>query len=201
MSAHRVGVLVVAGGHSRRMGRDKNFISLEGEPLLTRVCRRASELGPVWVVARAQQELPDLAGATRVPDEEREDGLAGPLLGIASGLAVMHEAGVELAAIVGSDDAGLESAMLRARLAQLEQLPKIEGVCLESEGFVQPLASAVRVAPALQRARDLLAAGQARASLWAGEFRRLQGAAVGAVWDLDTPAQLREWREQQTKGD
>ena len=183
------------------MGRDKNFIELDGEPLLTRVCRKAGAVGPIWVVARADQALPELAGATRVADECREDGLAGPLLGIASGLAVMKNAGVEIAAIVGSDDAGLDGPMLRARIERLDSLPEVEGICLESEGFVQPLASVVRVLPALRRARALLSLGQARASVWAEEFRRFGGAALGAVWDLDTPAQLREWQEAHAEDD
>src|SRR5216110_2988256 len=48
----RVGGVVLAAGASRRMGRNKMLLELEGEPLVRRAARRALEAGltPVVVV-------------------------------------------------------------------------------------------------------------------------------------------------------
>ena len=48
------------------MGRDKNFVEIDGEALLSRVCRRCAAFAPVWVVARAGQELPAIGAARRL---------------------------------------------------------------------------------------------------------------------------------------
>jgi molybdopterin-guanine dinucleotide biosynthesis protein A len=175
------------------MGRDKNFVEIEGEALLTRVCRRCATFAPVWVVARPGQRLPAIGAAARVQDELRGDGLAGPLLGIASGLGELQRRGIELALIAGCDDVAVEGPALRARLDVLLAAPGVTGACLQSEGFVQPLSAAVRVDPALARARQLLDAGNTRASAWAANFEKIDDPAAGRVWDLDTPEQLQEW--------
>jgi len=52
MSAPRVVVAILAAGASRRLGRPKQLVSIDGEPLLRRQCRcaLASEVGDVVVV-------------------------------------------------------------------------------------------------------------------------------------------------------
>jgi molybdenum cofactor cytidylyltransferase len=66
-SLHIPGI-VLAAGQSRRMGRNKLLLPLDGEPLVRRACRRALAAGldPLVVVlsheaARVQRELSDLA--------------------------------------------------------------------------------------------------------------------------------------------
>lgn len=175
------------------MGQDKNFLRVEGQALLSRVCRACVQLGPTWVVARQGQKLPELHGALRVADE-LFGSLGGPLVGIASGLGVLAASGIERAMICAGDDVGLSIEGLRTRALALMDLEgekaEVVGVCLVAQGRRQPLACAVRVPPALARARELLARGEVRARTWAEDFLLLEGAAFGEVYDLDTPAEL-----------
>ncbi len=68
------------------MGASKAWLDFGGEPLLTRVVRTLlPEFREVIVVGRSGQELPD-CGALRVNDDPER---AGPLVGIAAGLAAI----------------------------------------------------------------------------------------------------------------
>ena len=82
-------VVILAGGQSRRMGRDKLFLTLEGETLLARAVRRYSEVFPrVLVSVAGPEKFPEL-GDRRVFD--RYPG-AGPLAGLHAGLLEAGEA-------------------------------------------------------------------------------------------------------------
>jgi molybdopterin-guanine dinucleotide biosynthesis protein A len=89
-AARRLPLLVLAGGASRRMGRDKAGLSWDGEPLLYRVIARLSPVADgVWVSARPAQELPP--GPYRRVDDRRPG--EGPLAGLAAGLAAIGGSG------------------------------------------------------------------------------------------------------------
>ena len=82
-------VVILAGGQSRRMGRDKLRLTLEGETLLARAVRRYSEAFPrVLVSVAGPEKFPEL-GDRRVFD--RYPG-AGPLAGLHAGLLEAGEA-------------------------------------------------------------------------------------------------------------
>jgi molybdopterin-guanine dinucleotide biosynthesis protein A len=100
-------VIVLAGGRSRRMGRDKASLPFGEETLLDRVVRTAREVvGQVVVVAREGQELPgDFPVVARDPAE----GL-GPLAGITAGLAAT---GAERAFVTACDTPFLTPAFIR----------------------------------------------------------------------------------------
>jgi len=84
--------IVLAGGQSSRMGRDKAFILVEGVPLLRRVCEMALQCCPeVYVVSawgdRYRSILPatcHLISEVALPGETEPHG---PLVGFAQGLA------------------------------------------------------------------------------------------------------------------
>ncbi len=78
-----VAVAILAGGASRRMGRDKASLTIGGETLLHRTARIASEIGDVIVVGRERPTGWDLA-ATFVSDNRPGEG---PLAAIATALA------------------------------------------------------------------------------------------------------------------
>ncbi|MEI4484714.1 molybdenum cofactor guanylyltransferase MobA [Frigidibacter sp. MR17.14] len=79
-------VLILAGGQSRRMGRDKALVPLGGEPLLARLHAQAAALLPGAPVAVSWNggALPAELGATVLAD--RVPGQAGPLAGLQAGL-------------------------------------------------------------------------------------------------------------------
>jgi len=76
MSNHRFAAILLAAGASTRLGQPKQLIQLNGESLLRRTARLASEIGcdPILVVLgyeseRMQQELNDLHAKTVInPD-------------------------------------------------------------------------------------------------------------------------------------
>jgi molybdopterin-guanine dinucleotide biosynthesis protein A len=116
MSGLRVDAIVLAGGSSSRMGRDKAQIELGGKSLLTRVVQAAyslPEVGRVLVVGRSR--LPDdLDIDTReivcVPDEVAD---LGPLAGVASGLGKVW---TEHALVLACDGPWPQQALLSALL-------------------------------------------------------------------------------------
>ncbi len=84
-------VVVLAGGHSRRLGKDKSLLELDGVPLLVRTVQRLDALSDDLVVVTndaARYESLSLA-ARIVPDEE--PGM-GSLMGIYSGLQAARHA-------------------------------------------------------------------------------------------------------------
>jgi len=90
----RMPLLVLAGGFSRRMGRDKASLPWEDVPLLLRVIERLHPVATeIWVSARPGQELP--AGAYRRIDDARPGD--GPLAGLAQGLAAIDPGAVPVA--------------------------------------------------------------------------------------------------------
>src|SRR5262245_66661702 len=82
----RVGGIVVCGGHSRRMGRPKDWLPFGTELLLQRVVRTVGEaVEPIVVVAANDQELPPLPSCVEIARDRNRD--RGPLEGLAAGLA------------------------------------------------------------------------------------------------------------------
>jgi molybdopterin-guanine dinucleotide biosynthesis protein A len=100
--------IVLAGGQSRRMGRDKALLELNGEPLLRRVVRRLAEVTNEIVVVGSMEYAPLVEGlnATVVPD--RWPG-RGPLGGLGTGLAAVAS---PVALVVGCDMPALAPALL-----------------------------------------------------------------------------------------
>jgi molybdopterin-guanine dinucleotide biosynthesis protein A len=88
MSKITCGGIILCGGQSTRMGRPKAWLPFAGETMLARVVRVLSEaVGPIVVVAAAEQEVPPLpADIALVRDEEQG---RGPLQGLAAGLAAL----------------------------------------------------------------------------------------------------------------
>ncbi len=59
--------IILAGGRSKRLGRDKSLVSIGGEPLILRVAERIGEVASeVLVVTAADHPLPILEGQERV---------------------------------------------------------------------------------------------------------------------------------------
>ena len=86
-----LGAVVLAGGFSTRMGRDKASLPFGGEPMLSRVLRAlADACADVVVVSRRGQALPLaplLPPDTRLVHAHDEVEGRGPLAGLAAGLA------------------------------------------------------------------------------------------------------------------
>ena len=87
----KIGVIVLCGGRSRRMGRSKAWLPFGPEVLLQRVVRRLGGAGPVFVVAGPGQGLPELPGDVVIVRDPVAD--RGPLQGLTAGLEALLAGG------------------------------------------------------------------------------------------------------------
>lgn len=81
------GAIILCGGKSSRMGRDKATLPFGPEQMLQRVVRLLGEvvdLGKIVVVAAPGQALPELPVGVSVAHDSRQE--RGPLEGLAAGL-------------------------------------------------------------------------------------------------------------------
>lgn len=139
--------IVLAGGTSRRMGRDKTRMEVAGEPLVTRVARRLASLcDRVLVVSRNGSSFGDL-GLDEVADPP---GHAGPLAGIVAGLEV---AATPLAAVVAADMPQVDAEVLAILRDEWRGEPAVVPVVAER---IEPLHGvyATQWAPELRRALE-----------------------------------------------
>lgn len=162
------GALILAGGASRRMGRDKAWLELHGRPLLLHVLARIPPICERIVVAAAPgQVLPELPpGVTRVDDPPELHG-RGPLVGVMIGLEALADAGIELAYLSSCDAAALSPDHVRFMLDRLAGSPSAAALVPRDEHTLHPLAAALRVIPALARARTMVANDRRRLLEWA----------------------------------
>lgn len=143
--------IVLCGGRSTRMGRDKASLPFGDELLLERVRRLAREVASeVLLVAREGQELPLGWEAVR----DAAEGL-GPLAGLAAGLDAMTG---ERAFVCACDMPLLRPALAR-RLLELSQ--GHEACVPVVDGFTVPTC-AVYVKSTAALARELVAARELR---------------------------------------
>jgi molybdopterin-guanine dinucleotide biosynthesis protein A len=167
--------VVLAGGASRRFGRDKLSADLGGRPLLHHAIERLLEVcDDVVVVLPPDGDEPGVPAGSVVFTRD-ETAYEGPLAGIAAGLAVV---GSERAVVAGGDMPGLEPDVVRELLRASEETGAVAAV-LADGGDGRPLPCVVRTEPALAAARRLLAAGRRR-------LRDLQAEVTTVVVDEPT---------------
>jgi molybdopterin-guanine dinucleotide biosynthesis protein A len=88
----RQGAIILCGGKSTRMGRDKATLPFGNELMLQRVVRLVGEVVPppaTVVVASPRQSLPELPQELLVARDERDG--CGPLEGLAAGLRTLRD--------------------------------------------------------------------------------------------------------------
>lgn len=189
---------VLAGGASRRMGRDKRVIEIDGIPMLRRAVEAVREVADeVLVVTAPRRPMPaDLAAGTPVVEDLRPD--AGPLAGIEAALTAARH---DLVLVLACDHPAASPAVLAALLGALEATPSADVVALGTPSGPQPLVAAYRRG-ALPTISRLLDEGERRPtclgehltvlSLAESDWRERdpQGA---TAYDVDTPEDLVRW--------
>ena len=150
----QTGAIILCGGRSSRMGRDKATLPFGPEMMLQRVIRLISEVVDtqrIVVVAAAEQALPPLPGSVTVTHDERQG--RGPLKGLSAGLAAIpHDVG---AVYVTSCDVPLLVPAFVTRMFELLDNHEI-AVPVEEERF-HPLSAVYRTSISEQVHRLLLA--------------------------------------------
>ena len=136
------GAVVLCGGRSTRMGRDKASLPFGPECMLQRVVRLIAEvveLPRIIVVAAAGQNLPDLPPAVQIARDDRQ--ARGPLEGLAAGLRTLH--GRATAIYATSCDVPL---LVPGFVRQMFELLGDDDIAVPRESeFHHPLAAVYRV--------------------------------------------------------
>ncbi len=158
--------IVLAGGASRRMGRDKSLLDVDGQPLIAHVIAQLDPwLAPVLISANEPEKYAFLQRPV-IPDAVTGQG---PARGIASALAASpRERNLVVACDIPHIDRALGRSLLHALVGADVAVP------VDPQGHLEPLFAAYRrrAEPAL---RTLLDAGGRRiADAYAGlRVRRL----------------------------
>jgi molybdopterin-guanine dinucleotide biosynthesis protein A len=116
----RRGALILCGGGSRRMGRDKASLPFAGETMLARTMRLVAESIPreqIVLVAAVDQTLPSLPWAAPVIRDRAAE--QGPLPALVDGLAALP-ANVSAVLVTSCDAPLLESAFVEALFAAID---------------------------------------------------------------------------------
>jgi molybdenum cofactor guanylyltransferase len=90
--AQKPSAIVLAGGLSSRMGRDKALLAIEGMPLLARVCEMAKQCAdPILVVTPWVERYGAIVDGVRwVEEVQQTQEQNGSLIGFMQGLAVVE---------------------------------------------------------------------------------------------------------------
>jgi molybdopterin-guanine dinucleotide biosynthesis protein A len=193
-----VAAIVLAGGASRRFGRDKLAEPIEGRSLLDAAVAAVRPVATTILVVLApsdERALP--VGAAAVHDPVAHEG---PLAGVAAGLRAL-DASIERVVILGGDMPSVEPAVLGLLLERLGD-PAIDAAWLiDASGRERPLPLAVRRARAAALADRLLATGERRlgalpeglqAEAIPPEVWRSLDPDGGTLRDIDVPGDLDE---------
>ncbi|MGX9792529.1 molybdenum cofactor guanylyltransferase [Mycobacterium sp. MMS18-G62] len=146
--------VILAGGASRRMGRDKANLSYEGTTLLERTVSVLSpRCSPVFVIAAPGQPMPTVE-AQVLRDEVRG---VGPLLATGRGLRAAADAGLQHAFVCAVDMPFLDVALIDELAGPALRLGA--DVVLPWDGRDHYLAGIYRTSLA-DRVDELIAAGE-----------------------------------------
>jgi len=136
MPAPAFSAVVLAGGRSVRMGREKALLEIEGEPLWRRQRDVLAAAGAAELLLSARMEQAwtgDTEGFNAIVADTRADG--GPLLGIAAALARVAQPWL---AVLAVDLPKMSPAWFEA--LRLELAPG-RGIVGRRNGFFEPLAA------------------------------------------------------------
>jgi molybdopterin-guanine dinucleotide biosynthesis protein A len=128
--------LLMAGGESRRMGRDKATMMIGGEPLWRRQVRTLREAGVAEImIARGERELLGAGEPGLIALADAAPG-CGPLGGLVAGV---RQAKTDWTLVLAVDLPFMSAAFLRQMMAMAEQ--ERLGLAPVLDGRVEPLAA------------------------------------------------------------
>ena len=189
---------VLAGGGSKRMGRDKALIECEGTSFLARVCRRLSRLdAPIVVLGRDEEGLRacgvEVSSRLRAAPDRSAD--AGPVVAIADAARALDDS-LQWIFVCAVDQPDVDAAYVETLIAAAEGT---RGIVPLVDDRAQPIgalyAREVLASPTFaeaSRMRDLV-------DIDGVELRDAHalGLDLDALRDVDTPADLAERQQRQ----
>jgi molybdopterin-guanine dinucleotide biosynthesis protein A len=184
---------VLAGGGSRRMGRDKALVEARpGRPLVLVAAQALEGAGASSVVVVGGDGVAlEAVGLRWVPD--RLPG-QGPLAGI---LTALDEASTDVVVVLACDMPGVGPEVPTALVAALDDDPSARVAVAVVGERDQPLTAAWRCSTALDGIEAAFAAGERapRRLLEAPGVVRVLGLPIGQLEDVDSPEDLRRYAE------
>ncbi|RLC86005.1 MAG: molybdenum cofactor guanylyltransferase [Chloroflexi bacterium] len=159
--------IILAGGTSRRLGQDKRFLSINGQPLIARVLQRLRPLvGELLIVSREPEHFTGLDARVVV---DRYPGM-GVLAGVHAGLAAAQG---DWAFVVAADLPFLNPALLRA-LADLARRGAADVVVPRCAEGLEPLHALYRPLVCAPAAEAALLQGRRRVVSFYSQVRVLE---------------------------
>lgn len=158
-----LGLIILAGGRSSRMGRDKAALPWHGATLLTDLLLRSQAVAfdEIVVSANRPPDLsalpPELAARVRVVADDCQD--CGPLGGME---AAFRACTCSYCLVVSVDLPFYDFSPVKRLLLEISQRPTTDLFLPMSEGRPQPLAAVYQRAQALKAVQTALAAGKRR---------------------------------------
>jgi molybdopterin-guanine dinucleotide biosynthesis protein A len=148
-----VGVVVLAGGRSRRMGRDKALLPFAGQPLIAHIIAQVRILGDSILIGANDSGRFAFLGCPVIADQRPDEG---PLMGLMSCLAASRH---ELNVVLSCDVPTIDVHLLRRMIVAAEGADAV--VAVDAAGRPEPLFAVYRrsCAPV---AEAILAAGGRR---------------------------------------
>ncbi|SPE54199.1 putative molybdenum cofactor guanylyltransferase [Verrucomicrobia bacterium] len=128
-----IGAVILAGGRSKRMGRDKAWVEIAGEPLIAHSLRTVRDAGitEIYVSGRAGTDYSSLHCPVLLDRET----CSGPLAGIDRGLEMAQ---AQLVFILAVDLPQMTTEFIRSLVGRCDSLT---GVIPKVRGQLEPLAA------------------------------------------------------------
>ncbi|MFC4075676.1 molybdenum cofactor guanylyltransferase [Salinithrix halophila] len=130
-------LILLAGGESRRMGRNKAYLPLAGEPMAARILHRLKGVGKPLLAAGCRP-FPSIPGIPVVQDHWPG---CGPLAGIHAGLVYGNS---ELNLVVACDMPFVSRELAGFLLEKAEKIPGADALVPRAEGRIHPLFAVYR---------------------------------------------------------
>ena len=128
--------IILGGGLSTRLGKDKIQLDIAGESLLTRTVNRLSHISADIIIVIAQnQEIPSATASANVRFITDSQYRKGPLIGLYSGLKASHD---EYSLVVACDMPFLSTGLLQY---MMDNADGFDAVIPMVDGEVEPLHS------------------------------------------------------------
>jgi molybdopterin-guanine dinucleotide biosynthesis protein A len=184
--------VILAGGKSSRMGRDKAFVEVGGSSLIARQIALVGDVGAGEVFISGREDVDYSAFGCRVLVDEFSD--AGPLAGIERALDASSS---PLVLVLAVDMPAMNSPMLRRLLASCTA---VRGVIPRTKDGIEPLA-AIYPKAALNTLKRELQQGKSPGVRWLAQecvaaglaqFVDVSDADVESFVSVNSPEELRK---------
>ncbi len=174
-----ISCIILAGGKSERMGKDKRSLELEGKPFLERVLETAHNFSDEVIISLGSddQTLGMKLGTDKVAVDEVPD--SGPLGGLMTALKLCEH---EYTAVAPCDSPLLKAEVFRF---MADRAPGYDAVVPKNGELIEPLHAIYRVAPMLSACQEAFSEGYLEVKNALGRLDRVRYVPVEEFKDMD----------------